>query len=65
MAFPNKPTKDETAAADFRSMSDQDFARLPTEEKFRHVHLGMRELAQALAELATATKGRGQLNGRQ
>ena len=44
-------------------MSDQDFARLSTEEKFRHVHLGMCELAQALDELASATKGRDQLYG--
>jgi hypothetical protein len=44
-------------------MSDQDFARLSTEEKLRHVHLGMRELVQTLDDLAAATKGRGQLYG--
>jgi hypothetical protein len=63
MASPGGPTKDEKASADFRSMSDQDFARLSIEGKFRHVHLGMRELAQALDELAAARKGRGQLYG--
>ena len=41
---------------DFRSVSDEDFARLSTEEKFRHVNLGMRELTRALVELAAAAK---------
>ena len=63
MAFPSGPTKDEKARAHFQAMSDQDFARLSTEEKLRHVHLGMRELVQTLDELAAGTKGRGQLYG--
>jgi hypothetical protein len=63
MAFPGGPTKDQKARTDFRSMSDQEFARLSIEEKVRHVHLGVRELSQTLDELAAATKGRGQLYG--
>ena len=63
MASPDAPTQDEKPRAHFQSMSDVDFARLSTEEKFRHVHLGMRELAQALDELAAGTNGRGQLYG--
>ena len=51
---PRKPTKDETAATEFRSMSDQDFARLSTVDKFEHIHLGMLELARTLAELNAA-----------
>ncbi len=41
---------------DFRPVSDEDFARLSTEEKFRHVHQGMRELTRALVELAATAK---------
>jgi len=41
---------------DFRSVSDEDFARLSTEEKFKHVHQGMRELTRALVDLAAAAK---------
>ena len=63
MAFPSRPANDKKAKADFRSMSDQDFARLSTEEKFRHVQLGMRELTQTLVELAATTKVRGDSNG--
>ena len=61
MASPVGPTKHKTASEEFRSMSDQDFARLSTEEKFRHLHLGTLELAQALDVLAVATTGRGPL----
>jgi hypothetical protein len=57
MAIPSRPTKDHQTATAFGPLSDADFARLSTEEKFRHVHLGMVELAQALDELA-ATTGR-------
>lgn len=32
-------------------MSDQDFARLSTEEKLQHIQLGMLELQRTLAEL--------------
>jgi hypothetical protein len=63
MAFPSRPTQYTDATAGFRSMSDEDFARLSTEEKLRHVHLGMRELTQALVELAAATKRRGRQYG--
>jgi hypothetical protein len=63
MKFPTGPTKQNKAATDFQSMSDEDFARLSTEEKFRHVCLGMRELTQTLVELAAATKGRGRPYG--
>jgi hypothetical protein len=47
-------------ATNFRPVSDAEFARLSTEEKFRHVQLGMLELTKALGELAatTATTGR-------
>jgi hypothetical protein len=55
MAFPDAPTCNKTTA-DFRSISDEDFARLSTEEKFRHVNLGMLELTRALVELAAAAK---------
>jgi hypothetical protein len=55
MAFPGRPTKDQKTAAAFRPVSDADFARLSTEEKVRHVHLGMLELTQALVELAATT----------
>jgi hypothetical protein len=55
MAFPSKPANDENPAADFRSVSDEDFARLATEDKFRHLHLGMLELTRTLAELDAAT----------
>jgi hypothetical protein len=47
---PSRPPNDH-----FRPVSDADFARLSTEEKFRHVHLGMVELAQALDELVAST----------
>jgi hypothetical protein len=63
MAFPSRPRQYTNATAGFRSMSDEDFARLSTEEKFRHVHLGMLELTQALVELAAGTKSRGRLYG--
>jgi hypothetical protein len=43
-------------ASDFRSISDEDFARLSTEEKLRHVNLGMLELTRTLVELAAAAK---------
>jgi hypothetical protein len=52
---PSRPPNDQQTAAAFRPVSDADFARLSTEEKFRHVHLGMVELAQALDELVAAT----------
>jgi hypothetical protein len=55
MAFPGRPTKDQNTATAFRPVSDADFARLSIDEKFRHVHLGMLDLAQALVELAAAT----------
>lgn len=35
-------------------MSDQEFAQLSTKDKFRHIHLGMQELARTLAELDSA-----------
>lgn len=54
MAFPRVPAKGEEPAMEFRSMSDQDFARLSTEDKFQHIHLGMLELARTLAELRLA-----------
>jgi hypothetical protein len=54
MAFPRRPANDEDPAADFRSVSDEEFARLSTEDKFRHLHLGMLELTLALVELAAA-----------
>jgi len=60
MAFPSGPTKDEKTAADFRSVSDEDFARLSTEDKFRHIHLGMLELTLTLVELAAATTAANQ-----
>jgi hypothetical protein len=63
MAFPGGPTKHDKARADLQSMSDEDFARLSTEEKFRHVCLQMRELTQTLLELAAATKGSGRPHG--
>jgi hypothetical protein len=55
MAVPSRPTQDHKAAAAFRPLSDADFARLSTEEKVRHVYLGMLELAQALVELDATT----------
>jgi hypothetical protein len=55
MAFPRRPANDEDPAADFRSVSDEEFARLSTEDKFRHLHLGMLELTRTLAELDAAT----------
>lgn len=58
MAFPRAPANDEKAPTDFRSISDEAFARLSTEDKFRHIHLGMLELARTLAELAPATARR-------
>ena len=48
MAFPPR---------DFRSLSEQDFARLSTLDKFRHIHLGLQELARALAELDSVMPG--------
>ena len=65
MASPVGPTKHKTPSEDFRSMSDQDFARLSTEEKLRHLHLGTLDLAQALDELAVATTGRDRLYGQE
>ena len=55
MAIPGRPTKDQKTATTFEPLSDAAFARLSTEEKFRHVHLGMLELAQALVELDATT----------
>jgi hypothetical protein len=63
MAFPRGCAKDEKPATDFRSISDADFARLSTEDKFRHIHLGMVQLSQTLAELAPAIS-RGRSNGK-
>jgi hypothetical protein len=57
MAYPRGPAKDENPVTDFRSISDEDFARLSTADKFRHIHLGMRQLARTLAELAPALPG--------
>jgi hypothetical protein len=54
MAFPGAPTRDQNTATAFR-LSDAEFARLSTEEKLRHVHLGMLDLTQALVELDAAT----------
>jgi hypothetical protein len=56
MAFPSGPAKHKKPAADFRSISGEDFARLSTEDKFRHIHLGMLELTRTLVELAAAAK---------
>jgi hypothetical protein len=56
MAFPSAPPKYEKPAADFRSVSAEAFARLSTEDKFRHIHLGMLELTRTLVELAAAKK---------
>jgi hypothetical protein len=64
MAFPSGPTKYYKTAAAFRPVSDADFARLSTEEKFRHVHLGMLELTQTLVELAAATTAANQKSRR-
>ena len=61
MAFPPAPVKDEAPAMEFQSMSDQEFARLSTEEKFRHIHLGMLELSRTLAELHPAMPKDGPL----
>jgi hypothetical protein len=61
MAFPSRPTKDQETATNFRPVSDAEFARLSTEEKFRHVHLGMLELTQALVELAATTAANQEL----
>jgi hypothetical protein len=55
MANPSGPAKYEKTAVDFRSVSDEDFARLSTEDKFRHINLGMLELTRTLVELAAAT----------
>lgn len=55
MAVPGRLTKDHKAEAAFRPISDAEFARLSTKEKFRHIHLGMLELGQALVELAATT----------
>jgi hypothetical protein len=60
MAFPTEPAKYEKPAADFRSLSDKNFARLSTEDKFRHIHLGMLELTRTLVELAAATTAANQ-----
>jgi len=60
MAFPSGPAKYQEPAADFRSLSDEDFARLSTEEKFRHIHLGMLELTRTLVELAAGTTAANQ-----
>ena len=60
MAFPSGPTKHTKTTPDFRSVSNEDFARLTTEEKSRHVHLGMLELTQALVELAAFTEAANQ-----
>ena len=54
MAFPSRLPKHENPAADFRSVSEDDFARLSTEDKFRHLHLGVLELTRALLALAAA-----------
>ncbi|HWI36445.1 MAG TPA: hypothetical protein VNU64_08330 [Burkholderiales bacterium] len=54
MAFPRRHEKHAQAVADFRSMSDRDFARLSTEDKARHIHLGMQALGRTLAELDNA-----------
>ena len=56
MPLPSSQTKHRKTARDFLSVSNDDFARLSTEEKFRHVHLGMRELTRVLVELAAAAK---------
>jgi hypothetical protein len=55
MAFASRPTKDEEAEANFRCVSDEDFARLSIEGKVRHIHLGMVVLTRTLVELAAAT----------
>jgi hypothetical protein len=55
MALPSGPAKYERPAADFRSVSKEEFARLSTEAKFRHIHLGTLELTRALVEFAAAT----------
>jgi len=44
-----------TRTPDFRAVSDEDFARLSTEDKFRHLHLGKLALTRTLAELDAAT----------
>jgi hypothetical protein len=44
----------------FLAVSDEDFARLSTEEKLKHVRQGMRELTRALADLAAAAKASNQ-----
>jgi hypothetical protein len=54
MAFPQAPATYDGPATDFWSLSDEDFARLPTQEKFRHIHLGMLELAKMLAKSPAA-----------
>jgi hypothetical protein len=46
-------------ATNFQPVSDAEFARLSTEEKFRHVQLGMLELTKALVELSAATATTG------
>jgi hypothetical protein len=47
-------------AQQFLAVSEEDFARLSTEEKLRHVCQGMRELTAALVELAAAAKASNQ-----
>jgi hypothetical protein len=60
MTFPSGPAKYEKPAADFRQVSKETFARLSTEDKFRHIHLGMLELTRTLVELAAATTAANQ-----
>jgi hypothetical protein len=60
MAFPSGPAKSENPAADFLSVSKEDFARLSIEDKFRHIHLGMLELTQSLVEFAATTTAANQ-----
>jgi hypothetical protein len=60
MAFPSGPAEYGEPAADFRSLSDEDFARLSTEDKFRHINLGVLELTRTLVELAAATTAANQ-----
>jgi hypothetical protein len=60
MPLPSSHTKHRKTTRDFLSVSRDDFARLSTEEKFRHVHLGMVELTRALVELAAAAKASNQ-----
>jgi hypothetical protein len=57
MAFPPAPATYEAQATDFWTLSDEDFARLSTQDKFRHIQLGMLELARTRAELNPAMPG--------